>query len=350
MSLMNLLSFLNRMKYNLIFFILLFTVFNSFAEEEPSWVYLKKAENYKEKRDYAEAIIQARKARKCYIEEKLELYYKFIQKVETDKTAYEQKKMVQEREIELKENDNYPQYHELMGDLYVLSNFLQEAENEYRIALSQKDYFDYEDKWMEIKYKLADVYLYTEKYEMADMVYREIVEGFFDQKNKDYWNRIKYNIRNDETLKHVFRIYRLDGIIYLKALYMIGRRSAILQRKYESLFYLSCATIVWMTYYGDLIKQNQYSFQYTNPVDFINYVTKKNLYQYMSSSDFIIDKIIFFIGYNYQVDGDEEVKEYFFDLAKIFSSGTDHEKTMTDMVEYFKINPEHRLTFNEIAY
>lgn len=318
------------------------------SSAEPSWTFLKRAENLKEQGNYAAALIEAKRAKVKFIEEKLSVYYEDIKAKHRDKTGYELKKMVRAKEKELKLNDNYPQFHELMGDLYTLTDFLIEAEKEYKIALSQKVYFDYPDKVLEIKYKLADVYGKQNRYDLEDIIYREILTAYDALKPADFWARIKVNIRKDQTLSHVFRIYRVEGIQYLQALYKVGRRSALLKRGDDSLFYLSNAAIVWMTYYNELIKKRDLNFQYTAPVDFINYVTKNNLFEYISE-DYIIHEIMFYIGYNYFVTGDEEIMRLYFDLAKMFSKGTDKEEEIADRIAFLMSNRDHRMTYDEIV-
>ena len=315
---------------------------------DPSWVYLKRAENMKENGEYSLAIIEAKKARMKYFEEEIAKYYESIRDIYTDKIEYELKKMVDKKRDELLANDNYPQYHELMGDLYVLTNFLDEAEKEYKIALTQKRYFAYPHKYIEIKYKIADIYNKENNYELQDIVYREITEEYFNTKNESYWNRIKINIKNDQTLNHVFRIYRIDGIEYLEAIYKIGRRSALLRRKNEeSLFYLANAAIVWMTYYSNLIKKSNFDFQYSNPSDFINYISKDRLYEYQTK-EYIIDEIFFFIGYVFHVENEYEIRDYYFNLALIFSKGTKREEELRKRINYFNLDKDYILTYDEI--
>lgn len=316
-------------------------------KSEPSWTYLKRAENLKEQGNYAAALIEAKRAKVKFIEEKLNVYYEMIREKYREKTAYELKKMVRAMEKELKLNDNYPQFHELMGDLYTLTDFLVEAEKEYKIALSQKEFFDYPDKVLEIKYKLAAVYGMQNRYDLEDIAYREILTSYEALKPADFWARIRVNIRKDQTLSHVFRIYRVDGIQYLQALYKVGRRSALLKRRDDALFYLSNAAIVWMTYYNELIKKRDMNFQYTAPVDFINYVTKNNLFEYISE-DYLIHEIMFYTGYCYFVNGDEQIMRLYFDLAKMFSKGTDKEEEIADRIAFLLDNRDHRMTYDEI--
>ncbi|MCG8572758.1 MAG: MC/SLC25 family protein [Spirochaetes bacterium] len=316
-------------------------------EHQPSWVYLRTAENLKEKGDYAQAIIHAKKARKSYINEKLAKYFEELREEHQDKTSYEILKIVDHKEEELKINDDYPAYHELLGDLYVLTDFLSEAEKEYQLALKQKAFLEYPDKILELKYKLADVYHRNHQYELEDLVYREIVEGYFAQKNIEYWNRMRYNIRKDQTLSHVFRIYRNEGIKYLKALYKIGFRSALLKRKDESLFYLANAAITWMTFNNDYVKQFYFDFQYAGPIDFINYITNKNVYEYYSDND-IMNEIMFYIGYNFYLNNEAEIMDHFFQLANKFSLTNEQREEMDDRIYYLLTHPGHMITYDEI--
>ena len=46
----------------------------------------------------------------------------------------------------------------------------------------------------------------------------EIINGFFSTKKDTFWDRIRYNIRQDITLSHIFKVYRLDnGMKYFNA-------------------------------------------------------------------------------------------------------------------------------------
>ncbi len=339
----------NKIILLLIFFILPIEILLSDNNlNEPSWVYLKHAENLKEKSEYSQAIIEAKKARMKFIDEKISKYHESIRELYKDKIDYELKKMVEKRREELLLNDNYPLYHELMGDLYVLTNFLDEAEKEYKIALSQKSYFEYPHKYLEINYKVADIYNKKNNYELQDIIYREISGGYFAQKNNEYWDRIKANIKNDFTLNHVFRIYRIDGIEYLEALYKIGRRSAILRKQSdESLFYLANAAVVWMTYYSNLIRKYQFDFQYSNISDFINYISKDRLYEY-DTKEYIIDEILFFIGYVFHVENQYDIRDYYFNLSIIFSKGTEREDELRKRIDYFKLDKDYVLSFEEL--
>ena len=325
---------------------ILCVIFSTNIKKEPSWVYLKRAENLKEKGEYAFAIMEAQKARKVFIKEKIDHYYKMIREIHKDKIEYELTKMIDRKEEELLKNDNYPQYHELMGDLYILTDFIDKGEEEYQKALSQKKYFEYPQKIIEIKYKIANIYNKKTDYELEDIIYREITKEYFDTKNKEYWERIRYNIKKDPSLSHVFRIYRIDGIEYLQALYRIGRRSALLQRKSDALFFLVNAATVWMTYYSNLIKKYHFEFQYSSPTDFINYISKKRIYEYQSE-DYMMDEILFFIGYIYLLENEEEIKDHYFNLAKIFSKNTKREEEINNRIEYFKKDKEHILTYEE---
>ena len=320
---------------------------NSKDNTEPSWVYLKKADNFKEQGDYSTAIIEARKARLRFIEEQLDEYFLMVKETFTEKTDYELMKLVNAKEIQLKKDDIYPEYHELMGDLYMLTDFLEEAEKEYKISLEQKNFFDYTDKVIEIKYKLAEVYNKKRNYELEDIVYREILEEYFEQKSGDYWNRMKYNIRKDQTLSHVFRIYRVDGIKYLEALFKVGRRAALLKRKNESLFYLANAAIVWMTYYNIFIKNYNYNFQYSSPVDFINYLSNRNIFEYLSE-DYLIHEIMFYIAYNFYLNDQDVIMNQFFELSRKFGAGTDEEEILIDRIAFLLENRGYVITYEEI--
>lgn len=338
-------------KIVIIFIILILYIGYLFSDSklsEPSWIYLKRAENLKENGEYSQAIIEVKKARMKFIDEKIEKYHESIRELNRDKIDYELKKMVDKKREELLLNDNYPQYHELMGDLYFLTNFLDEAEKEYKIALNQKTFFEYPHKYLEINYKVADIYNRKNNYELQDIIYREITGGYFAKKNNEYWDRIKVNIKNDMTLNHVFRIYRIDGIEYLEALYKIGRRSAILRKKNdESLFYLANAAIVWMTYYSNLIKKYHFDFQYSNIYDFINYISKDRLYEY-DTKEYIIDEILFFIGYVHHVGNQYKIRDYYFNLAIIFSKGTEREDELKKRIDYFKLDKDYVLSLEEI--
>ncbi len=335
-----------------LFFTLMLTQFFLFSQKsnkEPSWVYLKRAENLKIKGEYAQAIIEARKARATFIEEKIEKFYIETRNTNPDKTEYEIKKIVEQKKATLMTDDNYPQYHELMGDLYTLTGLLNEAENEYKKALSGAKYFDYLQKNIEVRYKLADVYTKKRDYELADIVYREIVNDYFKAKEEDFWNRVRYNIKNDITLSHVFRIYRIDGIEYLHALYKIGFRSALLNRKEDAIFFLANAAIVWMTYYSSLIKKVDTDFQYASPADFVPFLENKSKYEY-SNDDYIIDEIMFFIGYIYGLDKNYKIRDSFFNLALTFSKNTSKRSEIFNRIEYFKRDPEHILGYEEFIY
>ncbi|HOJ65271.1 MAG TPA: hypothetical protein PLE45_12715 [Spirochaetota bacterium] len=341
---------MNRYFYLIIFLLLSsISIFSQKIKREPSWVYLKKAENLKIKGEYALAIIEARKARNAFIEEKIEKFYIETRKANPDKTEYEIKKIVEQKKESLMTDDNYPQYHELIGDLYTLTGLLNEAEDEYKKALNGAKYFDYPQKGIELRYKLANVYTKKGDYELADIVYREIVTDYFKLKEEDFWNRVRYNIKNDKTLSHVFRIYRIDGIEYLMALYRIGVRSALLNRKEDAIFFLANAAIVWMTYYSSLIKKYEEDFQYAGPADFIPFLNNKNKYEYITD-DYIMDEIMFFIGYVYGVDKNYKIRDSYFNLSLAFSKGTNREVEIFNRIEYFKKDPEHILGYEEFIY
>ncbi len=336
------------MKHKLfLIFLFLFTI--TLYSDEPSWVYLRQAQNKLESGEYAEALILARRSKQVLIREQLELYYQQISRQYTDKIAFELRRMVDEKERELQLNDNYPAFHELVGDIYVLTDFLDEAIREYRIALNQKEYFEYSDKEIEINYKLAGIYQKKREFETADIIYREIAQKFFQLKNREYWNRIKTNITDDATLAHVFRIYRINGIVYQKALYEIGRRSAILQRTEDALFYLVCAAIVWMTYYDTIIKTENFFFSYSGPADFINFVTKSTLGSYRTN-DYIIDEIMFYIGYANHLNNQMNIRNHFFNLATKFAEGTDRSIELRNRINYFNLVRDYRISYNEIIF
>ena len=314
--------------------------------KDPSWVYLKKAENLCNSGSYSEAIIEARNSRKKFIEEQLGKYFNEIYNANRDKTEYEIKKMVDKKKEDLYLNDNYPQFHELMGDLFIKTNFVDEAIKEYQTALNQKHYFEYPQKNLEIKYKLAHLYNKKNDFELEDILYREIAKEYFDKKSNEYWNRLKNQINSDITLNNIFRIYKLNGIEYLEALYKIGRRSSVLQRDKEALFYLANAAIVWMTFYSNIIKKYYENFQYTGPIDFFNYLSKNRIDEY-STKDFFIDEIFFYIGYVYLIDKKNELKDYYFKLALNFSKNTKNEEELKNKINYFKIDKNYLLKLEE---
>lgn len=317
------------------------------AGGDPSWVHMKRAENLKESGEIALALTEARKARNKYIEEMLADFYEKAAIENPYLTKYELGKLRKQKELELKKNDIYPAYHEIAGDLYVMSDFLEEAIKEYKETLNQKKYFDYKDKEIEVKYKLADAYGKSGMPELEDSVYREICSGFFLQKKDEYWNRVRENIRKDLTLDHVFKVYRFEGIKYLKALYMVGRRCAVLQRNEESLFYLSSAAIVWMTYYSGMIKEQNDIFQYEGPSDFINYI-KNNVHLEFMKDNYVIDFIMFYIGYNAHVSRDYAIMKYYFDLSRAFSVAGGRSDEIRDMVSFLSKNKNYLMNFSEM--
>ncbi|HOV13241.1 MAG TPA: hypothetical protein PK771_03065 [Spirochaetota bacterium] len=221
---------MSKINFVIIFLFLTFFLYSQKSKDEPSWIYLKKAENLKSQMDYATALTMARKAKQVRIQEKLDIYRDDVFKKQRDKTEYEIKKMVAQKREQLIENDDYPEYHELMGDLYYLTGFLSESIKEYKTTILQKNSFEYPQKLVEVKYKLANVYEKVFDYELSDIIYREITEMFFKKRKQDFWNRIQLNIKDDPTLEKVMRIYRVDGIEYLKALYKVGKRSALIGR------------------------------------------------------------------------------------------------------------------------
>lgn len=339
-------------KRNIFYFFILilpFFLFSQKKDKELSWVYLKRAENLKIKGEYSLAIIEAKNARNAFIDEKIEKFYIETRKANPDKTEYEIKKIVEQKKSELMINDSYPQYHRLMGDLYFLTGFLNEAEEEYKKTINGEKYLDYPQEIIEVKYKLADVYTKKRDYEVADIVYREIVDEYFKSKEKDFWQRVRYNIKNDITLNHVFRIYRIDGIEYLEALYRIGFRSSLLNRKEDAMFFLVNAAIVWMTYYSSLIKKVESEFQYSGPSDFISFLNSKNKYEYVKEN-YIMDEIMFFIGYISGLEKNYKIRDSFFNLAISFSKYGSKSSEIFNRVEYIKKDPEHIISYDEIIY
>jgi len=320
-----------------------------FTEEqtEPYWVYLKRAEILKEKGEYAQAIIEAKRSKNVFTDEKLNIYSEEIKQKYRDKTESELMKLVLVKKNELLKNDDFPSFHELMGDLYVLTDFITEAENEYKKAISQSKFFEYPQKGIEIRYKLASIQNKKLNYELEDIYYREITGKYFELKKPEYWERVKFNIKDDPTLGRVFKIYQIDGMEYLQALYKIGRRSALLQRSDDAMYYLVNSAIVWMTYYYKLIKKHNSDFKYTDPSDFINYIAKQRLYEY-TSDDYIIDEIFFYIGYLFKLQGQSKLMDHYFGLAKIFSKGTKRELDIANRIEYFNKDKDHILTYEEI--
>jgi hypothetical protein len=337
---------------NIKFFFLVASIFilsNLFCEDattDPSWVYLNRAENLKEKKDYAMALIEAKKARQEFIKEKLDIYNDQIREKYKNKVAYELTNMIRDKEKELIANDNYPQYHELAGDIYVLTGMLDVAEKEYKSALSQSKYFEFQQENIEIKYKLAGLYHKKLDFELEDITYREITKEFFDKKAPEFWDRLQKNINDDPTLSRVFKIYRIDGIEYLEALYKIGRRSAMLQRKSEALYFLSISADIWMTYNASLIKKTNFDFQFASPEDFINYISKKRIFEYNEEQN-QMDYILFFIGYVFLLDKQDKIKDHFFNLALIFSKNTSMEEEIKKRIDYFKKDENHILTYDE---
>jgi len=256
--------------------------------------------------------------------------------------------MIDAKRKELYVNDNYPDFHEIMGDIYSATGFTEESITEYKKALSQESYFTFPQTLLQINYKLADVYLKRKDYELADIIYREITAGLFKTKNQDYWERIRYNIEKDPSISHVFRIYRIDGIEYMKALYMIGKRSALLQRKKESIYYLTLASIIWMTYYDSLIKIYHFDFQYSGPADFIPYLKKKDIVGNIPPEDYLMDRIFFFIGYLYHISGDNDLQKYYFNLSLAFGIHEEKFSQIKKLIEYFDLNSAYKLQYDEI--
>ena len=82
---------------------------------------------------------------------------------------------MQKEEQNLKISDNYPQYHNIVGDLYVKTNFLSEAEREYKLVLEQQDFLDYPDEILNVRYKLAELYSSRGDLDLEEMTYLESV-------------------------------------------------------------------------------------------------------------------------------------------------------------------------------
>lgn len=338
-------------KINLVavFCVLSFSLLFGLEAKDPSWVYLKRAENWKDKGDYINAMSEARKAKARYIEEVLEVYWQELLQKHPEETDYELKKLLKQKEQQLKVTDNYPQYHNVMGDLYIQTNFLQEAEAEYKLVLEQQKFLDYPDQVIEVQYKLAALYSSRGNLDLEEMIYREIASGFFVQRNQEYWNRIRYNIREDITLSHAFKIYRLeDGMKYFHALYKIGKREAIAQRVNDSLFYLSCAAIVWMTYFSQEIRKDQSGFQYDGPSQFLNYLNNPAFSMDIVGNDFLMDKVMFYIGYNYFLNREYKIMSHYFDLAIAFADKIGRGNLIRDRVNYLNQNRSHILTYKEL--
>ena len=211
---------------------------------------------------------------------------------------------------------------------------------------TKKD-LDYPDRVIEIQYKLAKLYNKKGITHLEEMMYHDILAGLFATYNKDYWNRIRYNIREDLTLGYVFKIYRIDGIKYLNALYKIGVHEAIMQKRDEALFYLSLATVVWMTYYGNEIKGFLPNFQYESPVDFTNYMKNKRFAEYINE-DFIIDYLMFYIGYIHHSNKSFETAAHYFTLAKTYSHFSGRHIMIRDLISYLESHPDHLITYEEI--
>ncbi|MBP5706375.1 MAG: hypothetical protein J6W76_03740 [Spirochaetales bacterium] len=316
------------------------------ASAEPSWVYLKRAENLKHKGEYAQAILEARKAKSAQFNERVEEYYQLMKSVHKDKTDYEVRRIVNDKKSDFLEEDTFPEYHELMGDLYAATGFLDEAEDEYRAALKAKAYFEYSQKELEIKYKLSDIYEKKLDFDLQDITDREICEDFFASKDKDLWQRIKFNIKTDPSLSHVFRVYHLEGIEYMKALYAIGKHAVMQQRKDDGLFYLTLATIVWMTSCSDLIKRNVYDFSYAGPTDFIVVLNDIQKYQYVTDET-IIEEILFYIAYAYHIDHNYKIRDNYLELAETFAANSAKRNKISILCETLRRDSSHKLTYEE---
>jgi hypothetical protein len=324
-------------------------LFSAQKQDEPSWVYLKKAENLKEKGDYANAIVEARKSKNVFINEKLEEYKEYLLETERDKTDFEIRKILEKKRLEMLMSDDYPAYHELMGDLYVFTDFLSEAEKEYKTALGQKKFFEYKGKFIEIKYKLAEVYEKSINYEVADIIYREIADEYLKKRDSEIWFRYRDYIKKDTSLNHLFRIFREDGIEYQKALYKIGRRSALMGRYDDALFYLSNAAVVFMKYNSDIVKKRDFEFQYEGPVDFIQIFNRKDLEGSFCFKPYYFDETLFYLGYSNQKKSETGIADYFYDLAVTFSKFSKSASDMKYRTDYLKKNSDHKITYDEIG-
>ena len=337
---------MKKLNLLLLFFCMTYIAFAQDVLSEPSWVYLKRAENLSHKGEYAQAIIEARKARDAQFNERVEEYYQQMKAIYKEKTDYEVRKIVNEKKSDFLNEDTFPQYHELLGDLYVATGFLDEAEDEYRLALKSKAYFEYSQAELEIKYKLSDVYGKKLDFDLQDITNREICENFFASKEKDLWNRIKFNIKTDPSLSHVFRVYRLEAIEYMKALYSIGKHAVMQQRKDDGLFYLTLATIVWMTSCSDLIKRNVYDFSYAGPTDFIVVLNDIQKYQYVTDET-IIEEILFYIGYAYHIDHNYKIRDNYLELAETFAANSAKRNKISILCETLRRDSSHKLTYEE---
>jgi tetratricopeptide (TPR) repeat protein len=337
------------MKKSVLLLLLFSAVISVFAQEqlsEPSWVYLKRAENLSHKGEYAQAILEARKAKTAQFNERVEEYYQLLKAANKDKTDYEVRRMVNDKKSDFQKEDTFPQYHELMGDLYVATGFLDEAEEEYRFALQAKAYFEYPQEELELKYKLSDVYGKRLDFDLQDITDREICESFFASKEKDLWQRIKFNIKTDPSLSHVFRVYRLEGTEYMRALYSIGKHAVLQQRKDDGLFYLTLAAIVWMTGCSDLIKRNVYDFSYAGPTDFIVVLNDIAKYQYVTDET-IIEEILFYIAYAYHIDHNYKIRDNYLELAETFAANSSKRNKISILCETLRRDSSHKLTYEE---
>ena len=338
-----------RSAFFTVFLMFIPLLFSLQKQDDPSWVYLKKAENLKEKGDYAEAIIEARKAKIAFANEKLEEYKIFLQKTEKDRTDYEIRKILEKKRNEIMISDDYPAYHEIMGDLYVMSDFLSEAEREFKTALEQKKFFEYKQKNLEIKYKLADVYEKSLNYEAADITYREIANEYLNKKDIVIWARFREYIKKDSSLNHIFRIFREDGMEYYKAFYRIGRRSALMERYDDALFYLANAAIVYMKYNSDIIKKRDYQFRYESPLDFTQYFNRKDFKDSFSFEPYYFDEVLFYAGYVNQKMSEYKIAGYFYELALTFNKYPEISTDLKYRVEFLKKNRNHTMTYADIG-
>jgi hypothetical protein len=333
----------------ILFFFTLFIFTSVQKQDDPSWVYLKRAENLKEKGEYANAIVEARKSKNAFIGEKLEEYKTRMLETERDKTDYEIRKILEKQRTIWMTADDYPAYHELMGDLYVLTDFLSEAQKEYKTALEQKKFFEYAQKNLEIKYKLAEVYEKSVNYEAADILYREIADEYLKKRDSEIWFRFREYVRKDTSMIHIFRIFREDGMEYHKALYKIGRRSALMERYDDAMFYLANAAVVYMKYNSDVIKKRDYEFSYEGPLDFVEFFSRKDYDGMFSFKPYYADEILFYLGYANQKKNEYRIADYFYDLSLTYGRFADKANDLQYRIEYLKKNRNHKITYSEIS-
>ncbi|HOV13240.1 MAG TPA: hypothetical protein PK771_03060 [Spirochaetota bacterium] len=103
-----------------------------------------------------------------------------------------------------------------------------------------------------------------------------------------------------------------------------------------------------MTYHGSRLKKERMDFQYSNLLDFINFVNKKEFKEYVTDKNYIIDDVLFFIGYVSLLEKEEKISEHYFNLAKKFTKGSRKEEIITNRIEYLKLNKEHRFSYDEV--